>query len=118
LLVALAVLSPLIPGETWAKKDLVTVAGVVKKADVRGGEVKGVYIADPEQGEFVVTRGKDKSKEFLKLVGKTVKAKGYVGKALRDPDYEFSIDVVEYEIVPDSETDEPAEPQPAKDGTD
>jgi hypothetical protein len=116
LVVAFAVLSPLISGEMWAKKEVVTVAGVVKKADVRGGEVKGVYIADPEKGDFVVTRGMDKSKEFLTLVGKTVKATGYVKKALRDADFEYAIDVVEYEIVPTSEADVQTEPQPATDG--
>jgi hypothetical protein len=85
-------------GDVRARKPTRTITGIVKSAEIYGGKVRSVYIADPEEGRFLVARGTDLGKELRGYVGSTVRAMGYVRKSVRDADFEFVIDVLHYEI--------------------
>jgi hypothetical protein len=87
-------------GELWAQKPARTITGTVKKAETYRGKVRAVYIEDHAEGDFLVARGTDISKELIKQVGATVRATGYVRKSIRDPEYALVIDILSYEIDP------------------
>ena len=101
----LCVVALLSAGQLRAEKPTKTITGTVKKADVYHGKVRGVYIKDAQEGEFLVVRSTEIGKELLKQVGVTVRATGYVKKARPDSDFTQVIDVLHYEIVPPGQPD-------------
>lgn len=90
-------------GDLWARKPTKTITGTVKKAEMYRGKVRAVYIEDRAEGDFLVARGTDISKELIKQVGATVKATGYVRKSTRDLEFDLVIDILRYEIDPPEE---------------
>jgi len=102
-LAALAIVPVLIASsaavELRAAKPSKTIAGVVKSYEVYRGKVRTVYIKDAEHGEFLIVRGTEKGKELLTQVGASIRAKGYVRESVREPEFPFLFDVIEYEVI-------------------
>jgi hypothetical protein len=86
-------------GVEAGKKTTATITGTIQPAETRHDKVILVFIQDAEQGDFVVLRGTEVAKELTKLVGQQIRATGYVGKALREKNFDTYIDILEYEIV-------------------
>lgn len=103
LAVVLCLVAMLAFTESHAQKPTKTITGTVKRAEVYKGKIRAVYIEAPGEGDFLVARGTDVSKELVKHIGATVKAEGYVKKSLRDPGFALVIDILSYELDPQEE---------------
>jgi len=101
--------------ELRAAKPTTTISGVVKSYEVYRGKVRTVYIKDAEHGEFLIVRGTEKGKELLNQVGASVKATGYARPSVREPEFPFVFDVVEYEIIAPPAV-RPVKPEPGAGG--
>lgn len=99
LLVLCVLLVPFVGDVARSEKPTTTITGVVKRDATYRDKVIGVYIRDAENTEFLVVRDAEKGKALLGLVGATVKVTGYVRKSKANPNYDFMIDVLEYEVV-------------------